>query len=188
MLTFKIGLILAALLAVTGWIGHMNNKRRIEKKEMSLQLQRDGYAYVLKEEEKEEQRREEEERLLQSRKFSLNFLLTHGSAFGGFSAILSDGKTRRGKVALSEIMMYGTHPSGKEFTYYIEDQGIEICASDQPDELLIRSTDGHPFEIREEGEPRDMGARTEGVIIRKDILYYVILESKHELSMRATAC
>ena len=37
-------------------------------------------------------------------------------------------------MALDNILMYGKHPSGKEFTYYIEDQGLEICACDNPEE------------------------------------------------------
>ena len=59
------------------------------------------------------------------------------------------------KVALDNILMYGKHPSGKEFTYYIEDQGLEICASDQPEELIIVSKQ-QPFEIREAGLSRDV--------------------------------
>lgn len=63
---------------------------------------------------------------------------------------------RKDKVALDNILMYGKHPSGKEFTYYIEDQGLEICASDQPEELIIVSKQ-QPFEIREAGLSRDQG-------------------------------
>ena len=62
----------------------------------------------------------------------MDFMITHGSAFGGCAAICPDGRIRRDKVALDNILMYGKHPSGKEFTYYIEDQGLEICACDNP--------------------------------------------------------
>jgi hypothetical protein len=115
----------------------------------------------------------------------MDFMITHGSAFGGCAAVCQDGRYRRGTVLLDQIMMYGRQPSGREFTYYIEDQGLEICATDEKDSLLVRSTQ-MPFEIREAGLSRDQGISTKKAEIKKDILYYIILESKHEISIKAT--
>ena len=112
-------------------------------------------------------------------------MITHGSAFGGCAAVCADGTIRKDKVALDNILMYGKHPSGKEFTYYIEDQGLEICASDQPEELIIVSKQ-QPFEIREAGLSRDQGISTKKAVIKQDVTYYIILESKHEISIKAT--
>ena len=64
------------------------------------------------------------EKKQKDRLFGMDFMITHGSAFGGCAAICPDGRIRRDKVALDNILMYGKHPSGKEFTYYIEDQGL----------------------------------------------------------------
>ena len=126
-----------------------------------------------------------EEELQKQRAFYLDVKITHGSAFGGFSATENDGRRKRGIVPLDHIMLYGRHSSGKEFTYYIEEQNIEICATDSPDELLVRST-GNWFEIRQYGKGRDEGILVQSAVIRKDILYFVILESKHEISIIAT--
>ena len=103
----------------------------------------------------------------------------------GCAAVCADGTIRKDKVALDNILMYGKHPSGKEFTYYIEDQGLEICASDQPEELIIVSKQ-QPFEIREAGLSRDQGISTKKAVIKQDVTYYIILESKHEISIKAT--
>ena len=89
------------------------------------------------------------------------------------------------KVALDNILMYGKHPSGKEFTYYIEDQGLEICACDNPEELTVISKQ-QPFEIREAGLSRGQGVPTKQAVIKQDVKYYIILESKHEISIKAT--
>lgn len=118
-------------------------------------------------------------------------LIWHGlydyacSAFGGCAAICPDGRIRRDKVALDNILMYGKHPSGKEFTYYIEDQGLEICACDNPEELTVISKQ-QPFEIREAGLSRGQGVPTKQAVIKQDVKYYIILESKHEISIKAT--
>ena len=105
--------------------------------------------------------------------------------FGGCAAICPDGRIRRDKVALDNILMYGKHPSGKEFTYYIEDQGLEICACDNPEELTVISKQ-QPFEIREAGLSRGQGVPTKQAVIKQDVKYYIILESKHEISIKAT--
>ena len=135
--------------------------------------------------EEERQQRQEEEKKQKDRLFGMDFMITHGSAFGGCAAICPDGRIRRDKVALDNILMYGKHPSGKEFTYYIEDQGLEICACDNPEELTVISKQ-QPFEIREAGLSRGQGVPTKQAVIKQDVKYYIILESKHEISIKAT--
>ena len=129
--------------------------------------------------------REEEEKTQAGRVFGLDFMITHGSAFGGCAATLQDGSFRKGLVPLDQIMMYGRQPSGKDFTYYIEDQDLMVCACDEKDALLVKA-DSLPFEIREAGLSRDQGVSVKSALIRKDVLYYIILESHHEISIRAS--
>ena len=56
---------------------------------------------------------------------------------------------------------------------------------DQPEELIIVSKQ-QPFEIREAGLSRDQGISTKKAVIKQDVTYYIILESKHEISIKAT--
>ena len=185
MLTMKIGLIIAAILAIAGtgqWFVQ-NKKRKNQKYTLEYALKT---AEIESRQKEEQQRLEKEEAEKQkTRCFWLDFLITHGSAFGGCAAVCQDGRRRKGSVSLDQIMMYGKQPSGREFTYYIEDQGLEICAMDEPDSLLVRSISS-PFEIRESGLGRDQGVSVRSAVIKKDVLYYIILESKHEISIRAT--
>lgn len=141
----------------------------------------------------QEKIRLEEERLIQQKaeeeqkkkKFYMDFRIGFGSAFGGFCATGNDGRRKKGTVGLDQILLYGRHASGKDFTYYIEEQDIEICAMDDPEQLLIRSKK-EPFDIRRSGQGRDEGSLVRQAVIQKDTLYFIILESKHEISIRAT--
>lgn len=187
MITMQIGLIISGILVFAGaaqWIIQTRNLTRrgylLDCVNEAGERERERIAI------EEKQRREEEERQ-SKRSFDLDLLITHGAAFGGFSATCPDGRPRKGVVPLEQIMMYGRQPSGKDYTYYIEDQGLLICACDETDSLIIRSGD-RPFEIREAGLNRDQGVTTECARIKKDIIYYIILESHHEISIRATKC
>lgn len=185
MIITQIILVLSACLMAVGVIQWKYQAKKQEKQKYILE-----YAEKvtdLENQKKEEQRQQtlEEEKRQRFRTFYLDFMITHGAAFGGCSAICADGRRRKGTVALDQVMMYGKHPTGKEFTYYIEEQGLEIGATDNPDTLLVRSREA-PFEIREEGMGRDRGAPVHSAVIKRDILYYIILESRHEISIRAT--
>jgi hypothetical protein len=181
----EIGLLIAGFLAVAGIVQWSIQDKKRKNQQYTLD-------YALKSAEIESRQREEELRLereeaekQKNRLFGMDFMITHGSAFGGCAAVCQDGRHRKGTVPLDQIMMYGKQPSGREFTYYIEDQGLEICATDEKDSLLVRSNQ-MPFEIREAGLSRDQGISTKKAEIKKDILYYIILESKHEISIKAT--
>lgn len=136
--------------------------------------------------EEEERLREEEARKQKSRIFGLDFMISHGTAFGGISAICQDGRRRRGSVPVSEIPLYGRHPSGGDFSYFIEDEDLEICACDLADELVLKS-DARPFVVRESGMGRDQGMETMRAVLKNNIIYHVILESKHEITVCAAA-
>jgi len=187
MFTFAIhiGVCIAALFtgaAYIQWAGdHKVMKTRSGLLEYATEAAEEENRKLL---ERERLRKEEEERQ-KNRVFKLDFLITHGAAFGGCSAVCQDGTFRRGSVLLEKIMMYGRQPSGREYTYYIEEEGIRICAMDEPDKLMIVS-DEIPFAIRESGMGRGEGQVVNRAVIHKDILYYLILESRHELSIRAS--
>ncbi len=184
MIMTQVSLAAASLLTLYGYIYYVISQSRGMR---SSHLY--GQALQLAGEERRERERVhrqkmEEERIQSRRVFRMDLLITHGAAFGGCSAVLNDGRFRKGSLPLDRILMFGRHPSGKDFTYFIEDQDILFCATDYPDEILIRSAKA-PFEIREAGLGRDQGAILYEAVLRKDILYYIILESKHEISVRA---
>lgn len=185
MTTLTIGLFLAALLAAGGAV-QWKWQNRLHQKEKYI-LDYAGKVSEMEEQEREEERLrlEEEARKQRERVFGMDFLITHGSAFGGCAATCADGRLRRGTVPLDNILLYGRQPSGREFTYYIEEQGLEICATDREDELLVRSGQ-QPFEIREAGLARSQGISEREAILKRDVTYYIILESKHEISIKAT--
>lgn len=181
----KISFVLAAFLLAAGFIQYFASAGNIRRGQDLLNMS----IYEMEQEQmriaKQEEQKKEADRIQKTKVFHMDIRITHGSAFGGFCATMNDGRRKKGLVRLDEILLYGKHPSGKEFTYYIEDQNIEIGATDDPDTLLIRSSDGSQFEIRQIGQGRDEGSRVENAFIQRDIQYYVILESKHEISLKA---
>lgn len=183
--TMEAGLVIAAVLAVVGVVSWKRQSGRQQKEKYILDYAGQISEMESQRREEERQLRQEEEKKQKERAFGMDFMVTHGSAFGGCAAVCADGTIRKDRVPLDNILMYGKHPSGKEFTYYIEDQGLEICASDQPDELIVISR-RQPFEIREAGLSRDQGVSVKKAVIKQDVKYYIILESKHEISIKAT--
>lgn len=183
--TMEAGLVIAAVLAAIGVVQWKRQNGRQQEEKYILDYAGQVSEMESQRREEERQQREAEEQKQKDRSFGMDFMITHGSAFGGCAAVLADGTIRKDKVPLDKVMMYGKHPSGKEFTYYIEDQGLEICAADSPEELIIVSK-MQPFEIREAGLSRDQGMATKRAVIKQDVTYYIILESKHEISIKAT--
>ena len=186
MIVTQFSLAAASLLTVYGYIFYMIAHAGGERLSCIYDQALRAAQEEQQEREREYRQRLEEERIQSLRVFRMDILITHGSAFGGASAVLDDGRFRRGSLSLDRILMFGRHTSGKDFTYYIEDQDIVFCACDHPDEIIIRSGKA-PFEIREAGLGRDEGAVLYEAVLRRDILYYIILESKHEISVRASA-
>ena len=124
--TMEAGLVIAALMAVVGVVQWKRQSGRQQQEKYILDYAGQVSELESQKRDEERQQRQEEEKKQKDRLFGMDFMITHGSAFGGCAAICPDGRIRRDKVALDNILMYGKHPSGKEFTYYIEDQGLEI--------------------------------------------------------------
>lgn len=181
----QLSLAAASLLTVYGYINYFSSMSSLKRLHFIYEQALVAADEARIQREMEYRRRIEEERLQSQRIFRMDILITHGSAFGGCAAVLNDGRFRRGSFPLDRVLMFGRHPSGRDFTYFIEDQDILFCASDRPEEILIRSSKA-PFEIREAGFGRDEGEVLYEAVIRKDILYYIILESKHEISVKAS--
>lgn len=181
----QLSLAAASLLTVYGYINYFSSMSSLKRLHFIYEQALVAADEARIQREMEYRRRIEEERLQSQRIFRMDILITHGSAFGGCAAVLNDGRFRRGSFPLDRVLMFGRHPSGRDFTYFIEDQDILFCASDRPEEILIRSSKA-PFEIREAGFGRDEGEVLYEAVIRKDILYYTILESKHEISVKAS--
>lgn len=185
MLTLKIGLIISGILTLAGFVQWSVLKIRLTRENNLLEYVTIVGALERARLEAEERQKQKEAREQANRVFGLDFMVNHGAAFGGVSATCVDGLPRKGSIPLDQIMMYGQQASGKDYTYYIEDQGLVFCAGESPDHILLRAQD-QPFEIREAGLGRDQGLITDTAVLKKDILYYVILESHHEISIRAT--
>ena len=178
----------ASFFAVAGYVRWFSRARSQDILTVVLRIAREESERLLRIRQEEEARKKREEEIRKNLVFHLDFLITHGSAFGGCSALQNDGRFRRGSVPLEEILMHGRHATGREYTFYIEESDIRICACDDPDSLLVLS-DGMPFVIRETGMGRGEGETVTRALIRKDILYYIILETRHEISiMASTAC
>ena len=185
MLTLKVGLIISAVLALGGFVEWVALKTRLSRENNLLEYAAQVSVKERARIEAEERQRQKEAHEQASRVFGLDFMVNHGAAFGGVSATCPDGQSRKGSVPLDNIKMYGKQSSGKDYNYYIEDQGLVFCAGESPDQLILRAHD-QPFEIREAGLGRDQGIMTDTAVIKKDIMYYVILESHHEISIKAT--
>lgn len=185
-MTFKISLVLIGILTVCGLIFYIRKSGQLKRTQDTIDVAQTA-CEILQEREEERKRKLEEERILQmKRKFHMDVFVKHGAAFGGFSATMDDGRTRRGSVTLDSILMHGSGPNGREYTYYIEEKNIGFYASDEPDTIVIRSDDV-AFNIRAEGQSRGDGLSVKAAPIKMNVVYYIILESKHELMLRATA-
>ena len=180
-----IGAAAAAFFTAAGYVQWISRSSSRKLEGILLRLAREESDRQTRIHIEEERLRQREEEIRRNLVFHLGFIITHGTAFGGCSAILRDGRFRRGSVPLEEILMHGRYASGREYTFYIEESDIRICACDDPDSLLVLS-DGRPFVIRETGMGRGEGRTVSRALIRKDVLYYIILETKHEISILAS--
>ena len=116
--------------------------------------------------------------------FYLDVILTHGEAIGVKAATDNEGRRRKGILPIGEICMIGKNSQGEDSFYYIDEAGMELWATFEQDELLLKSKET-PFEIRTEGTPRDKGTKTYKAAIKEGQQYYVILDSRHEIGILA---
>lgn len=119
-----------------------------------------------------------------NKKFYLDIILTHGNAIGAKSCSDYEGRRRSGIISFGDVLMIGKNSRGEDYFYRIDEAGMEIWATFEKDELLLKSQSG-PFEIRTEGTPRDQGTRTGKAVIKANQQYYIILGSKHEIGLLA---
>ena len=129
MLTIKISLIISAVLALTGAVQWTAEKISKTRKGNLLEVVTEAGEFERERIAAEERLRIQEEKEQARRTFGLDVMITHGAAFGGLSATCQDGRARKGQVPLDQIMMYGRQSNGKDYTYYIEDQGIAEYAN-----------------------------------------------------------
>lgn len=187
MIITYIGLIISVILFAGCGISYGSYQKALKNSATTLdylvmEAERENRLLALK-----KQKEIMEEQLQENRVFSLDFIISHGSAIGGCSAWNQDGRRKKGSIPLDSIMMFGKNEAGQSFTYYIEEENIEICATDDPDTLRVCSK-GQPFEIRNSSESRGEGNLVQEAVIEKNQQYYIILDSKHEISILAKNC
>lgn len=159
------------------WIGWKKYEGFIDYSIRYTKLERQEQEKWLQE---ERQRAKEQE----EKKFSLDIILKHGNSIGAYAAMNEDGTKKKGIVSMNQIKLYGQSQVGIDYSYFINEPGVEIWASDRKDEVILRSST-EQFEIRQEGTPRDKGIKSQNIRLKKGIWYYVILESKHEIKIQA---
>lgn len=120
-----------------------------------------------------------------NKKFYVDVILTHGNAIGGRSCFDNEGRRRGGILSIGDIIMIGRNPRGEDYSYRIDEAGLELWATFDENELILRSKKT-PFEIRKEGTARDLGDRTQKATIKCNQQYYIVLGSKHEIGLLTT--
>ena len=120
----------------------------------------------------------------QNKKFYLDIILTHGNAIGAKACLDNEGRRRTGIISFGDITMIGKNNRGEDYFYRIDEAGMEIWATFEENELLLKSKQT-PFEIRTEGTPRDQGTRTQKAVLKANQQYYIILDSKYEIGLLA---
>ena len=98
--TMEAGLVIAAVLAVAGVVQWKRQSGRQQKEKYILDYA--GQVSELESQRREEERqlKQEEEKKQRDRVFGMDFLITHGSAFGGCAAVCADGTIRKDKLHL----------------------------------------------------------------------------------------
>lgn len=180
---FIIFLSVAALLAgAVGMAGYYY--RDYKKKEYMLDYE---VRQMVEEKEQKQKKAELDSHIREEQKnkpFYLDVILTHGNAIGVKSSLNNEGKKRSGIISIGDIRMVAKNSRGEDYFYHIDEAGMEIWATFEKDELLLKSKDTS-FEIRKEGTARDQGTRTKKAVIKADQQYYIILDSKHEIGLLA---
>lgn len=180
---FMVFLLVAALLAgAVGVAGYYY--RDYKKKEYMLDYE---VRQMVEDKEQKQKKAELDSHIREeqkNKKFYLDVILTHGNAIGVKSSSDNEGKRRCGILSIGEIKMIGKNSRGEDYLYRIDEAGMEIWATFEKDELLLKSQNT-PFEIRKEGMARDQGTRTQKAVIKADQQYYIILGSRHEIGLLA---
>lgn len=181
----KIGmeiLIVLLIIGVAGVAGYYfhNYKKQEYIMDYEVSMMEDEKLQKEKKAELDAHIRKEQE----NKKFYLDVILTHGNAIGARSCFDNDGRRRTGILSIGDITMIGKNSRGDDYFYRIDEAGMEIWATFEEKELLLKSKQT-PFEIRSEGTPRDQGTKTQKAVLKADQQYYIILGSKHEIGLWA---
>lgn len=179
-IVMNIALIVIASLVGVGyvqWIGWKKYEGFIDYSMQYLKLEKEEQEKWIQEE--KQKAREQEEKFL-----SLDIILKHGNSIGAYSHMNEDGSKKKGIFSLNQIKLYGQSQVGRDYSYFIDEPGVEIWSSDREGEVLLRSST-EEFEIRQEGIPRDKGTKSQCTRLKEGIWYYVILKSKHEIKIQA---
>lgn len=181
----KIGmeiLILLLIIGVAGVVGYYfhNYKKQEYIMDYEVSMMEDEKLQKEKKAELDAHIRKEQE----NKKFYLDVILTHGNAIGARSCFDNEGRRRAGILSIGDITMIGKNSRGDDYFYRIDEAGMEIWATFEEKELLLKSKQT-PFEIRSEGIPRDQGTKTQKAVLKADQQYYIILGSKHEIGLLA---
>ena len=158
---------------------------RFKTKEYLLDYQVDRMKEDMDERNKKEELdahiREEQK----NKMFYLDVVLTHENAIGAWSCFDFDGRRRKGILPIGDIVMIGRNQRGEDYKYRIDEAGMELWATFDEDELILRSKKT-PFEIRKEGMAKDQGTSTQKANIKAGQQYYIVLGSRHEIGLLAT--
>lgn len=178
------GILILLIIAGTGAVAayyFRNYKKQEYLMDYQVNMMKDEIDQKNKREELDAQIREEQK----NKKFYLDVIVTHGNAIGARSCFDAEGRRRGGIFSIGDVVMFGRNQRGEDYTYRIDEAGLEIWATFDEDELILRSKKT-PFEIRKEGTARDQGNRTQKATVKKDQQYYIILNSKHEIGLLAS--
>lgn len=158
--------------------------RDYKKKEYMLDYE---VQQMVEEKEQKQKKAELDSHIREEQKnkpFYLDVVLTHGNAIGVKSSTDNEGRRRCGIISIGEIKMVGKNSRGEDYFYHIDEAGMEIWATFEKEELLLKSQNSS-FEIRKEGMARDQGTRTQKAVIKAEQQYYIILDSRHEIGLLA---
>lgn len=148
----------------------------------------DYHVSIIEAEEKEKQSKAELDAHIRAEQinktFYMDIILTHGNALGVKAASDNEGRRRKGILPIGEITMIGKNSLGEDYSYHIDEEGLEFWATFEEDEIYLRSKE-NAFEIRTEGTPRDKGKKTYKATIKEGQKYYIILDSRHEIGLLA---
>lgn len=178
------GILILLVIAGVGGVAFyyfQNFKKQEYLMDYQVDMMKDEIDQRNKREELDAQIREEQK----NKKFYQDIVVTHGNAIGGKSCFDNEGRRRSGILSIGDIMMMGRNVRGEDYTYRIDEAGLELWATFDENELILRSKKT-PFEIRKEGTARDQGDRTQKAVIKSGQQYYIILGTKHEIGLLAT--
>lgn len=178
------GILILLVVAGVGGVAFyyfQNFKKQEYLMDYQVDMMKDEIDQRNKREELDAQIREEQK----NKKFYQDIVVTHGNAIGGKSCFDNEGRRRSGILSVGDIVMVGRNARGEDYTYRIDEAGLELWATFDENELILRSKKT-PFEIRKEGIARDQGDRTQKAVIKSGQQYYIILGTKHEIGLLAT--